>query len=485
MTPRGGEDGGMGSFRSPAAPTGGAGLLGQLRSLAAERPLIIDALTYMDLQLRAVRVDKERLASSLEAAKTAEATTEGNLSSLRRQLSAARQEISTLSDARDQALDRGNRFDAELKTRTNELATSRDACKAEASKKDALQKALDETRSALALAQDEIEALSARVDALRVDYEAQLSMERATRESMQQLAASSAAETAAAHEQQVNSLMARVGSLEGELDAARHDGSTTAARLGAVTSELDKARSEVQALSGKAVSLEMALAQAESNLSATVERVRELEAAKARIGAELEEAYSERDATLARLASTSGEINLVRSRLSELEALEAVHREDEQSIANFQGRVAELESRLGQSEAETEAAESRIFQLKEQARVDLELAQSSTARVAAELQRVMRAREDDAEASSTMSNASRRSIAQLQAELEAQTGEAAALKDRCRSLQAQIAQLAAEVQDARDQSRGHHDEAIQAKADLTVRREDGRGSGGFALRGGF
>lgn len=420
-----------------------------------------------------MRVEKERLSTQLESSKGAESATEANLASLRRQLAGARQEIASLADARDASNDRAGRSESESRARAAELGAAREALRGETVKREDAQRRFEEVRAELATALDDAAHLRARHEAQRAEYENQLALAHATCDNVQTLAQSSAEEAAAAHAASVNAFMGRMGSLEGELDATRHECATVAARLAGVTSDWDKARAEVAAFSAKCAGLELALAQAEAAHRADVEAQREADGARARLQGALEAAVDERDATHNRLTATAGEVSIMRGRLAELEALDALHREDEERIAALQARCGDMETLLAQSQAETEAAEHRVSQLREQSHVDLDLSNASTARVAAELQRVMRAREDDANASVAFADGARRQHAQLRDDIDASQHEAAQLRERTRALQAQLAQLAAEVQEARDSARRYHDDSMQAKADLQVGWEGG------------
>lgn len=421
------------------------------------------------MQLRALKTDKDRLQTSLEASKLAEQGADTTLTTLRRQLNAARQEIAQASDAKDALADKLARTEADVRARQGDIASLRESLAVESAKREGSQKALDETRQALALARDEVEALRSRIDALKSDYEQQLSMERSMKEQIQQLHQAQMSESGAAHQQQMQAALSRQGALEGELDALRHENNNLQYRVSQTSAELDKARSDASQLSSKLVATEMALRQSEQAYSEAVQVARDTDASRQRTVMILEEVTLERDNTLNRLAALSGELEVVRSRMTELEALEVKHRDDEARIGHLQSALADTQTALAQAQAETEAADARFEQLREQARIDLEIAHKGTTRVADELQRMMRAREDDADASASLAAASSRSIAQLQGELENQTAEAGSLRERCRRLQSEVTQLAAEVQEQRDQARSWHDEAMRARSDLQVR----------------
>ena len=223
-------------------------------------------------------------------------------------------------------------------------------------------------------------------------------------------------------------------------------------------------------LSSRAANAELALVDAESAGRTDRDALRETDGARQRALGALDDAVGCRDDALARLEGMRGDVAMMRARLGELEALEATHREDEVRIASLQARAADLETDLARSQSETETGDEALSRLRSQACLDLELAQQSTARVSAELMRIIKVREDDAEQATQIADSSRRTIAQLQGECDASASETGQLRDRCRSLQSQAAQLAAEVQDSRDASRRFHDEAIEAKALLQVRR---------------
>jgi hypothetical protein len=449
-------------------------LITQLKKLAAERPVTIDALTFMDLELRKLRVERERLTATLESLKTTENATESSLTGVRRQLAAARTEIAIAADSRDAALERAARAEADAKVRANELAGATDSLRDSVRLREELGAKLEASRDTLAAAAAELDALKARADAVRLDFEAQIGLERASRDALESMMRAAAADAAAAHASTVAALQSRVAALEGDVDGARHEATLSSTRLTSASTELERARAELVSASGRALQFELALGQAEAAGRATADALRESEAARGRALRDFEDAAADRDAAAARLGALSSDLALVKARVSELETLEAIHLEDEVRLASLQARASDLEGALAQSQAETEQAERRTEQLRDQARVDLELAQSCTARVSHELVRLCNVREEDAAQANAVGDAARRSIAQLQTECEASAAEAAALRERCRGLQSQAAQLAAELQESRDTTRRFHEEAIQARSDRQVSWGAGR-----------
>lgn len=446
-------------------------IITQLKNVALERPLVIDALTYLDIQMRALRVDKERLSATLDATKAAEQSTEATLAGLRRQLAVCRQEVAAVTEARDAAQDKCNKLDTELRARVSELATVRTQFSAESSKNEKLVRDLDETKNQVAILKDEVETLTARLETQRVDYEAQISLEKSARESAAQFAAAAAEEERASHTQQVQSLFSRLGETEAALDTARHELEILRQRVLDLERDLEKSKANASGLQATVHSMELALAQAEGHAREAMEARREADSHRIRAVQNLEEVIAQRDELVAKEAAYAGEIALFRGRIAELQTLEEERIQAEAKIAALEARSADLESALAQSQAESDALEQRLHNMKETHKSELERAQSATERVMAELQSQMNARKEDAEQSASLAGSSRRSIAQLQTEIENQKREINTYKERCKTLQNQVSNLAAEVQEKREQMRKYHDEAIQAKADSKAEAE--------------
>ena len=188
-----------------------------------------------------------------------------------------------------------------------------------------------------------------------------------------------------------------------------------------------------------------------------------------RLAAELEQALGERDAHKHNLSTVTAQLTSMRAQLSELETLDAQHREDEARLAEAQERVARLEADLAVAYSEVDAAQSRISILSEAARQDLELQMASTAKVAAELERVHKRKAAEAEEMHVIAEQSRASISALRSENEALAAEGASLRERCRALQLQATSLAGEVQEERDRARHLSDSLIKANTDQQVR----------------
>ena len=166
----------------------------------------------------------------------------------------------------------------------------------------------------------------------------------------------------------------------------------------------------------------------------------------------------------------------MQARVSELEALEALHREDEARIALLQDRLGALEHEISVSRAETEAAQTRIGGIAGEAKRDLELAHDATRKVTEELSRLHRRYAAEAEEIAMLTSTNNGKLAALNVENDALTGECAQLRERCRALQVQSAAMANELQEARDLQRQFRETSQRAEADKMVR--------GAALCGG-
>ena len=299
-------------------------VISQLRKLAAERPVTIDALTFMDLELRKLRVERDRLTATLGSLKTNETATESSLTGVRRQLAAARQEIAVATDARDAALERAARAEADAKARATEHAQTSETLRNSVRLREELAARLDEARDDLTAAAQELDFLKSRADAVRLDFESQIQLEHSSRESLEAMTRAAAADAAAAHASQVNALQNRIANLEADVDATRHELSLSSTRLTSTSTELERSRAEVISASGRALQFELALGQAEAASRATSEALRDSEAARSRALHEFEEAAADRDAAVMRLSALSNDLALVKARVAELETLESV-----------------------------------------------------------------------------------------------------------------------------------------------------------------
>lgn len=84
---------------APAADKQTSSLLTQLRAVMAERPMLCDALTDQDLQLRSQRAELARLTAILGTSRQAEATLEASAAALRRQIDVLRAELAATGEA--------------------------------------------------------------------------------------------------------------------------------------------------------------------------------------------------------------------------------------------------------------------------------------------------------------------------------------------------------------------------------------------------
>ncbi len=269
--------------------------------------------------------------------------------------------------------------------------------------------------------------------------------------------------------------MSRVSSLESELIGSRQDLANASNRLSSASMELERVRSEVSAARQELSAREMALGESEKARARGEGRARECEASITRLRGELEGALGERDARGHELFSVRSALASVQARVGELEALEAMHREDEARLALLNERLGACEAELQVSRAETDAAQLRIGTIAHQAKVDLECAHDATSKVTTELARLHRRYAAEAEEISVLTATNNGKLGALSVENDALLAECAQLRERCRALQVQTAALVNELQEARDLQRQYRETSVRAEAEKLVRLRGGRG----------
>ena len=260
-----------------------------------------------------------------------------------------------------------------------------------------------------------------------------------------------------------------MSSLEAELIGARQDLANTSNRLSSAAGELDRLRAESSTARQELSARDIALAESDKARTRAEARARDADTARQRLGGELEAALGERDARAHEVFSTRSQLGSLQARCSELEALDALRREDEARLELLQERCAQLESELHVSRAETEAAQVRIGTIASQAKVDLECAHDATSKVTTELARLHRRYAAEAEEINVLTSTNNAKLAALNVENDAMGAEVTQLRERCRALQVQAAALANELQEARDMQRQYREASVRAEADKQVR----------------
>ena len=263
--------------------------------------------------------------------------------------------------------------------------------------------------------------------------------------------------------------MARVTSLESDLIGSRQDLANTSSRLSSASMELERVRSEASAVRQELNARELALGESDKARARCEARARDTEASVMRLRGELEGALSERDARTHELFSVRSSLASVQARVSELEALEGMHREDEARLLLLNERLGACEAELQVSRAETDAAQLRIGTIAQQAKVDLECAHDATSKVTAELARLHRRYAAEAEEINMLTATNNGKLSALSVENDALQAECSQLRERCRALQVQTAALANELQEARDLQRQFRETSVRAEAEKLVR----------------
>jgi len=443
-------------------------ILGHIRRLAKERPLIIESLNFMDLELRKAQMERDRLSGQLQTAKGAEEAKEHTLVSTKKQLKGARDEVLDVSAARDFALERASKAESEVRGLNSELLAKRDALEAEKRVHASVSADLDECRNTLSLTRYELD--SCRVELERAITHHAGVEKRLKEENVNTLLAANASkkDLEAAHDKVVKQLLSKAGALEGEVDGLRQDLSNTSQRLSAATMELERTRSEVSTLRSNFATEELKLAESEKSRRTLESRLRDLEGTRQRLEKERDSALEERDSKSHEVSLLKSEMTTIRSRLQELGNMETTHREDEARLGLLQTRTNNLEIELHAAHAETEAAQMRITTLTMQAHQDLEIAHAATAKVAHELDRLHKRKAMEAEELQSLTEQSRSTITSLRSESDSLNADCQQLRERCRMLQLQSAQLANELQEEKDKYRRVNDSCSKAVAERLV-----------------
>jgi len=132
----------------------------------------------MDLQLRALRVERDRLLAALEAARVQITSSETNIHvvSLRKQLAAMGGELTKAVEAAEAASDRAARAEAEMHARSESTTTAHTSVMVEVSRREAVQRSLDEKAAECASLRDTVATLQSRLAAQKADFEHQLAL---------------------------------------------------------------------------------------------------------------------------------------------------------------------------------------------------------------------------------------------------------------------------------------------------------------------